>query len=107
MENKMNEVNERKYGIVKRFFGSGFGFLFCEDMPVDIFFHLHNWRSVEEPVVGQRVTFELGPAKAPGHPEQAVLIRPVMSAGIEALAKGIDPINAVEVSPEIGVKAGV
>ena len=106
--NEVNEVNEveRKYGIVKRFFSSGFGFLFCEDIPVDIFFHLHNWRSVDEPVVGQRVTFVLGPAKKAGNPEQAILIRPVMP-GVQALAMGVQedgPAN-VEVS-QTGVSQG-
>ena len=94
--------SERKLARVKKYFPAEYGFLFCEDMAVDVFFHLNNWRSAEEPVVGQNVTFELGPAKKEGQPMQAVLIRPVVSAGLEALAK--NPING-EVSPEIGAKS--
>jgi cold shock CspA family protein len=95
----------RKHGNVKKYFSVGYGFLFCEDVPVDIFFHLNNWRSAGEPVVGQKVTFELGPAKKEGQPMQAVLIHPVVSAGLEALARGLsDPING-EVSPEIGASS--
>ena len=101
--------SERKQAAVKKYFSAGYGFLFCEDMTVDVFFHLNNWRSAEEPVVGQRVTFELGPAKTKGQPMQAVLIRPVVSAGLEALAKGIPGGDAVnDVAVEIGAsKAGV
>jgi len=96
--------SERKHGTVKKFFEAGYGFIFCEEVSTDIFFHLNNWRSSGQPVVGQEVTFELGPAKMAGKPMQAVLIRPVVSAGIAALAKGI-AING-EVSPEIGVNGG-
>jgi cold shock CspA family protein len=78
-----------KYGIVKRFFDSGYGFIFCDDVPTDILFHLHNWRAAEDPVVGQHVTFILVPAKKEGNPPQAVLIRPIVSAGLAVLAKGI------------------
>ena len=97
-------TSERKHGTVKKFFEAGFGFIFCENIPVDVFFHLNNWRSAEEPVVGQQVTFILGPAKKEGQPMQAVLIYPVVSAGIEALAKGIDSIHDDAI--EIGVNGG-
>ena len=71
---KSIENNERKYGSVKRFFDADFGFLFCEDIPADVFFHLDNWRSGDRPVIGQKVTFSLGPGRKEGQPPQAVLI---------------------------------
>ena len=94
--------SERKHGTVKKFFEAGYGFIFCEEISTDIFFHLNNWRAAEEPVVGQEITFELGPAKMAGKPMQAVLIRPMISAELQALAKPIHD-DAIE----IGVKAGV
>jgi cold shock CspA family protein len=95
-----SETVERKQGRVKKFFPAGYGFLFCVDIPVDVFFHMNHWRSADEPVVGQQVTFSLGPSKFPEHADHAMMIRPVINAGLEALAKPIHD-DAIE----IGVKA--
>ena len=79
---------ERKKGIVKRVSARGFGFLFCEGIERDIYFHFSNWRSGDEPFAGQKVTFEFAPGKREGLPEQAVAVYPDSTAGIAALAKG-------------------
>jgi cold shock CspA family protein len=76
-EKEMNGCENKKHGTVKRFLDAGYGFLVCEGVEWDIFFHVHNWRSAETPTVGQRVTFEFGPARAEGQRKQAVNIHPV------------------------------
>ena len=81
----MNEKCEssKKHGTVKRFVDAGYGFLLCEDVEWDVFFHVSGWRSVETPAVGQRVTFELAPAKAEGQPKQAVNVHPIKEDAAE------------------------
>jgi cold shock CspA family protein len=87
--NERCELN-KKHGIVKRFLDAGYGFLVCEDFEWDVFFHVSNWRSAESPVAGQRVIFELGPAKSEGQPQQAVNVHPV------------DAAEGIDISTEIG-----
>jgi cold shock CspA family protein len=84
----MNVRNElsKKYGTVKRFLDAGYGFLVCEDIERDVFFHTASWRSAEAPVVGQKVTFELAPGRVEGQPTQAVNVHPVREDAAE-LAK--------------------
>jgi cold shock CspA family protein len=81
----MNERNEsnKKYGTVKRFLDAGYGFLVCEEIERDLFFHTANWRSAEAPVVGQKVTFELAPGRVEGQPTQAVNVHPVKEDAAE------------------------
>ena len=61
----------------------GFGFLFCNDLKRRVFFHVSGWNRVTEPVDGELVTFELGPARIPGKPDEAVNVTPV-TASIDA-----------------------
>ena len=89
--NERCELN-KKDGIVKRFLDAGYGFLVFEDVEWDIFFHVSNWRSVDTPVVGQKVTFELGPAKTEGQPQQAVNVHLMKE----------DAAGMIDISPEIG-----
>jgi cold shock CspA family protein len=95
----MNERNEsnKKHGTVKRFLDAGYGFLLCEEIERDLFFHLANWRSAETPVVGQKVTFELAPGRVEGQPTQAINVHPIKEDAAEpsetgvvrAIAKGV------------------
>jgi len=77
-----NESN-KKYGTVKRFLDAGYGFLICEDIERDVFFHSANWRSADTPVVGQKVTFELAPGKLEGQGEQAINVHPIKEERVE------------------------
>jgi cold shock CspA family protein len=85
MEKGMNVRNEanRKYGTVKRFLEAGYGFLVCEEIDRDVFFHSANWRSAETPVVGRKVIFELAPGRVEGQPTQAVNVHPVREDAAE------------------------
>jgi cold shock CspA family protein len=85
MEKGMNERNEpnTKYGAVKRFLEAGYGFLICDDIERDVFFHTTNWRSVEIPAVGQKVSFELAPSRVRERAQQAVNVRPIKEDAIE------------------------
>jgi cold shock CspA family protein len=80
--NISNEANKR-YGTVKRFLDAGYGFLVCEEIERDLFFHSANWRSAETPVVGQKVTFELAPGRAEGQPNQAINVHPIKGDAVE------------------------
>jgi cold shock CspA family protein len=80
--NIRNETNKR-YGTVKRFLDAGYGFLLCEEIERDLFFHTANWRSAETPVVGQKVSFELAPGRAEGQPTQAVNVHPIKEDAVE------------------------
>jgi cold shock CspA family protein len=90
MEKGMNERNEsnKKYGTVKRFLDAGYGFLVCEDIERDVFFHSANWRSAETPVVGQKVTFELAPGRVEGQGQQAVNVHPIKEDAVERAVIG-------------------
>jgi cold shock CspA family protein len=85
MEKGMNVRNEsnKKYGTVKRFLDAGYGFLICEDIERDVFFHSANWRSAETPVVGQKVTFELAPGRVEGQGQQAINVHPIKEEAAE------------------------
>jgi cold shock CspA family protein len=74
--NIRNETNKR-YGTVKRFLNAGYGFLLCEEIERDVFFHPANWRSADTPVVGQKVTFELAPGRVEGQGQQAINVHPI------------------------------
>ena len=64
-----------KSGVVVRWVSEkGFGFICAEQKR--IFCHISAWSEVEEPVVGQHVTFETAPARNSGMPDQAVNVRP-------------------------------
>jgi len=94
--NISNESN-KKYGTVKRFLEAGYGFLVCEEIERDVFFHSANWRSAETPVVGQKVTFELAPGRVEGQGQQAINVHPIKEGTTElagigavgAIAKGV------------------
>jgi cold shock CspA family protein len=77
-----NESN-KKFGTVKRFLDAGYGFLICEEIERDIFFHSANWRSADTPVVGQKVTFELAPGKLEGQGQQAINVHPIKENSVE------------------------
>jgi cold shock CspA family protein len=79
-------------GVVKSFSNRGFGFIICESIERDLFFHLSDWRSIETPLPGQKVTFEVVPARIAGKPNQATSVRPVgapIVAGLAVLAKAV------------------
>jgi cold shock CspA family protein len=80
--NVSNESN-KKYGTVKRFLNAGYGFLICENIERDVFFHSANWRSADTPVVGQKVTFELAPARVEGQGQQAINVHPIKEDAVE------------------------
>jgi hypothetical protein len=52
-----------------------------------IFCHVSHWSELELPSLGDRVSFEIGPARKPQYPFQAVKVRlaGAITAGIEAL----------------------
>jgi|HubBroStandDraft_6_1064221.scaffolds.fasta_scaffold2755759_2 cold shock CspA family protein len=83
-------------GVVKSFSNRGFGFIICESIERDLFFHLSDWRSIETPLPGQRVAFEVIPARIAGKPNQATNVHPQgpgsgtpIATGLAALAKGL------------------
>jgi cold shock CspA family protein len=80
--NVRNGLN-KKYGTVKRFLDAGYGFLVCEDIERDVFFHSANWRSAETPVVGRKVIFELAPGRVEGQGQQAINIHPILEGSVE------------------------
>ena len=80
--NISNESN-KKYGTVKRFLDAGYGFLVCEEIERDVFFHSANWRSAEPPVVGRKVIFELAPGRVEGQGQQAINIHPILEGSVE------------------------
>ena len=86
----MSERNEsnKKRGTVKRFLNAGYGFLVCEEIERDLFFHSANWRSAETPVVGQKVTFELAPGRVEGQAQQAVNVHPIKDEAAEPVRLG-------------------
>jgi cold shock CspA family protein len=88
--NISNESNKR-YGTVKRFLDAGYGFLVCEEIERDVFFHSANWRSAETPVVGRNVTFELAPGRVEGQGQQAINVRPIKEVAVEPL--GIETMS--------------
>jgi cold shock CspA family protein len=82
---RMNISNEsnKKYGTVKRFLDAGYGFLVCEEIERDVFFHSANWRSAETPVVGRKVIFELAPGRVEGQGQQAINVHPIKEDAVE------------------------
>jgi cold shock CspA family protein len=89
-----NKGMDKKYGIVKRWMESGYGFLVSDGIERDIYFHARDWRSAESPVVGQRIMFALVDARIPGKPAQATNVHVIhnaveVEAGIGALAVGL------------------
>lgn len=52
-----------------------------------IFCHVSNWSQVEFPAIGDLVSFEFGPARQSNFQDQAVNVRPDVTAGVDALAK--------------------
>jgi cold shock CspA family protein len=86
----MNAGNDsnKKYGTVKRFLDAGYGFLLCEEIERDVFFHSANWRSADTPVVGQKVTFELAPGRVEGQGQQAINVHPTKECSAELVGLG-------------------
>lgn len=79
-------------GVVKSFSNKGFGFIICESIERDLYFHLSDWRAIETPVPGQKVTFEVISARIAGKPNQATNVHPVAApivAGLAILAQGV------------------
>ena len=70
-------------GVVVRWTAGGYGFAFNDEVNRRVFFHIRNWNSVREPVVGDEVTFELGPSHKPGGADEAVNVTPT---GLNAFA---------------------
>jgi cold shock CspA family protein len=85
--NVRNGLN-KKYGTVKRFLDAGYGFLVCEDIERDVFFHSANWRSAETPVVGRKVIFELAPGRVEGQGQQAINVHPIKGDAVELAGIG-------------------
>jgi cold shock CspA family protein len=79
----ISNKSNKKYGTVKRFLEAGYGFLVCEDIERDVFFHSANWRSAETPVVGRNVTFELAPSRVEGQGQQAINVHPIKEDAAE------------------------
>ena len=80
-------------GVVKSFSKRGYGFIICESIERDVFFHLSDWRCIEPPLPGQRVTFEVVPARFAGKPNQATNVRLVdapIVAGLAVLSKAVN-----------------
>jgi len=66
---------------------------------------VHGLNCIDTPFLGAFVQFQVGKAYKIDRPPQAVQVTIHVSAGLEALAKGIDPINdaAVEIgAPKVG-----
>jgi len=59
-----------------------------------IFCHVSHWSELELPSPGDRVSFEIGPARSPKYPFQAVKVRPA-----EAIIAGIDALIAAQTAP--------
>ena len=79
---------ERKTGTVVHVVkDKGYWFILFEGRR--IFCHASNWTELEFPAVGDRVSFELGPARQTNFSHQAINVRPdEVSAGLKALAGG-------------------
>ncbi len=78
-------------GTIKHFnLAKGWGFVQTETQ--DYFFHVTNFTRTgavgEKPRVGERVTFEVAKASAPGKKNEAYSLRP-FHAGLATLAKGL------------------
>jgi hypothetical protein len=58
-----------------------------------IFCHVSHWSELELPALGDRVSFEIGPARKPEYPFQAVNVRPA-----EAIVAGIDALLAAQIA---------
>lgn len=52
----------------------GFGFIAIKGQK-EVYFHASNWYDEAVPAVGDRVTFELGPAAKQGMPDQALSVQ--------------------------------
>jgi cold shock CspA family protein len=75
---------ERKTGtIVHVVKDRGYWFILFEGRR--IFCHVSNWSQVEFPAIGDRVSFEFGPARQSNFQDQAVNVRPEIAAGADAL----------------------
>jgi|HubBroStandDraft_6_1064221.scaffolds.fasta_scaffold01232_3 hypothetical protein len=55
-----------------------------------IFCHASNWSELDFPAIGDRVSFELGPARQSNFQHQAVNVQPELGTGIQALAAGLE-----------------
>lgn len=73
------------------------GFGFVQTKTHDYFFHVSNFTRTgvtgEKPCVGEQVSFEVGPASMQGKQIEAFKLRPVASAGLTALAKGLGGVQ--------------
>jgi len=79
-------------GVVKSFSNRGFGFIISESIERDLFFHLSDWRCIQPPLPGQKVTFEVVPARIAGKPDQATnvhLVDAPIVAGLAVLSKAV------------------
>ena len=69
-------------GVVVRWVAAGgYGFVFNDEIKRRVFFHIRNWHRSTDPVVGDEVSFELGPGK-PGKSDVAINVTPT---GLNAL----------------------
>jgi len=78
-------------GLVQRWDPRGFGFIECSKINYKVFFHIRAFKRVTEPVLGERVTFQLGPATILGKPDMGIEvtpIKPVVAAGLVAVQAG-------------------
>lgn len=85
---------ERTYiGVVQRFNERGFGFISCDEINYKVFFHVKDFMRGKDPVIGEKVTFHLGPSAVPGKPEAAKQVIPesptAPMSGLNALAGGV------------------
>jgi cold shock CspA family protein len=75
-------------GVVLRWLPAGFGFLYTQEISRKVFFHIRDWNQVLEPVVGDRVRFEMAASRIPGRPDAAINVT-LIHAGADALAGGV------------------
>ena len=77
-------------GEVKRFNERGFGFLCCAELNYQVFFHVKDFMRGSDPVVGEKVTFILGPSLIVGKPDSAKKVTPQapVVSGLEAIKVG-------------------
>jgi hypothetical protein len=81
----MHEAVRRAGTVVDVIKDRGYFFILYEGRR--IFCHVSNWSELEMPLVNDRVSFEVGPAKKPKYTFEAVNVQPAYpNAGLKALS---------------------
>lgn len=72
-------MSNQKYQGTVVVFKDTYGFLFSKEVGRRVFFHVSNFNSETNPVIGEKVEFHLAPSKNPANPDAAVSVTPVVA----------------------------